>query len=154
MSARLLTRISFLAGAAGLLAAMALDSAAVVGRQLGWPLLGSIELISAAAVIAGSSALVGATLEGSHASIHLLTERLPPRVRAGFAVFSRLVSAAFFAWLAAGSLWVTAELWDGQEASELLQLPFKPLRLFWCASALLVTLLFLRSALGSQRAHE
>ena len=144
--ARLLTRISFVAGAAGLLATMALDSAAVIGRQIGVPLLGSIELIRAAVVIAASSALVGVTLERSHASIHLLTERLPPRLRAGFAVLSRLTCAAFFAWLAAGSIWISAELWHSGEVSELLELPYRPLRLFWCASALLVVLLFTTSA--------
>ena len=151
MSQGLATRISFLAGAAGLLAAMGLDAAAVVGRHIGLPLLGSIELIRAAVVIAASSALVGVTLGESHATIHLLTERLPPGVRAALARATSLVCAAFFAWLAAGSIWVTAELWDGAEASEVLELPYKPLRLFWCASVLLVLVLFLRAAFDRKR---
>ena len=146
-----LTGISFLAGAGGLLAAMCLDAAAVIGRQLGHPLLGSIELIRAAVVIAASSAMVGVTLGESHAAIHLLTERLRPELRAGLAQLSKLVCAAFFAWLAAGSIWLTVELWNGAEASELLQLPYKPLRLFWCGSALLVMTLFL-AALVPKRA--
>lgn len=146
MSQDLATRISFVAGASGLLATMSLDAAAVVGRQVGFPLLGSIELIRAAVVVAASSALVGVTLGDSHATIHLLTERLPPAWRAALARATRLVCAAFFAWLAAGSIWVAAELWDGGEASELLELPYKPLRLFWCGSVLLVLVLFLRAA--------
>jgi TRAP-type transport system small permease protein len=146
MSEGLATRISFVAGATGLLAAMGLDAAAVVGRHVGYPLLGSIELIRAAVVIAASSALVGVTLGQSHAAIHLLTERLPPLLRARLARATRLLCAAFFAWLAAGSIWVTAELWDGAEASELLAIPYKPLRLFWCGSVLLVFTLFVRAA--------
>ena len=165
MSQSLLTRCSFVAGAAGLLAAMSLDAAAVVGRHIGFPLLGSIELIRAAVVIAASSALVGVTLGESHAAIALLTERLRPVPRARLARVTRVVCALFFAWLAAGSIWVTVELWNGGEVSELLALPYKPLRVFWCASVLLVVLLFLTSgtapalrggavARSNPRAHE
>lgn len=147
----LLTGISFVAGACGLLLVMGLDAAAVIGRQIGWPLLGSIELIRAAVVVAASSAMVGVTLGQSHAAIHLVTERLPERLRAGLAGLSYLACAAFFAWLAAGSFWVTAELWDGSETSELLEIPYKPLRLFWCGSALLVSTLFAHAAFERRR---
>jgi TRAP-type C4-dicarboxylate transport system permease small subunit len=140
---RWLTSLAFVAGAAGLLLAMGLDTAAVLGRLLGRPLLGSIELIQACVVIAASSSLISATLGGSHASVHVITERLAPERRRGLARFSQLLSALFFTWLLGASLFVAVELWDGREATELLELPIKPLRLFFCASALGVTLLFL-----------
>jgi TRAP-type C4-dicarboxylate transport system permease small subunit len=146
----LLTRVSFLAGGAGLLLAMLLDATAVVGRHVGLPLLGSIELIRACVVIAASSALVGVTFGNAHATIQIVTERLPPIARARLQRASRLLCALFFVWLALGSIWVAADLWHGQEASELLELPFKPLRLFFCASLLVVVLLFLDSALRSE----
>jgi hypothetical protein len=38
-----------------------------------------------------------------------------------------------------------AELWHGREATELLRLPIAPLRLFFCASLLIVASLFLRA---------
>jgi TRAP-type C4-dicarboxylate transport system permease small subunit len=140
---RWLTAIAFLAGAAGLLLAMGLDTLAVLGRLAGRPLLGSIELIQACVVVAASSSLVSATLSGSHASVHVLTERLAPRRRRALERISRLLCASFFVWLLWGSGWVAVELWGGQEATELLGLPIEPLRLFFCTSALIVVLLFL-----------
>src|SRR5262245_50415190 len=100
-----LTTLVFLAGSAGLLLAMGLDTAAVLGRVLGRPLLGSIELIQACVVIAASSALVGATLAGSHASVHVITERLAPLRRRALRRFSQLLCALFFAWLLGASIW-------------------------------------------------
>jgi TRAP-type C4-dicarboxylate transport system permease small subunit len=126
-----------------LLLAMALDTAAVVGRIAGMPLLGSLELIQACVVVAASTALIGATLSGSHAAVHIVTERLAPARRRLFARVSDLLCALFFAWLAAGSIWVAAELWPAHESTELLRLPIAPLRLFWCGSVLLVVGLYL-----------
>jgi TRAP-type transport system small permease protein len=142
-----LTRGSFLIGSAGLLLAMTVDVAAVIGRQLGVPLLGSIELIQACVVLAASSALVGATLGSAHATVHVLTERLGPGVRRVLSRVTDLLCALFFAWLSVGSIWVLVELWSGRESTELLRLPIGPLRGFFCASALLVTSLFAAHAL-------
>jgi TRAP-type C4-dicarboxylate transport system permease small subunit len=143
----LLTRVSFLAGGVGLLLTTLLDATAVVGRHVGLPLLGSIELIRACVVIAASSALVGVTFANAHATIQIVTERLQPSARARLLRISRSICALFFVWLALGSIWVALDLWHGQEVSELLALPIKPLRLFFCASLIVVVLLFLDSAL-------
>ena len=124
---------------------MAVDVAAVIGRQLGVPLLGSIELIQACVVLAASSALVGATLAGSHAAVHVVTERLPARARGWLARCSDGLCLLFFLWLAIGAIWIAAELWHGHEATELLRLPIAPLRLVFCASLLIVASLFLRA---------
>ena len=115
---------------------------AVIGRGLGVPLLGSIELIQACVVLAASASLVGATLGASHATMHVLVEQLRPRVRRALSRTAQWLSALFFAWLSAGSIWVAAELSSGLESTELLRLPIAPLRWFFCASALLASLLF------------
>lgn len=74
----LLTRISFALGAAGLLMGMSADAIAVLGRHVGFTLLGAIEVVQASVVLAASAAMVGATLSGAHARVHILIERLSP----------------------------------------------------------------------------
>ena len=121
---------------------MAADAVAVAGRHAGLPFLGSIELVQAAIVLAASAAIVGATLSDGHATVHILLERLSPAVRRQFQIVVDLVSSIFFVALAVGSIWLVVDLWRGAERTELLGLPLKPLRLAWCASAVLVAGLF------------
>lgn len=119
----------FRAGAAALLAAVAVDALAVLGRHLGIPLLGSIELVQAAMLTASSAALVSATLAGKQAVVHLLIDRLRPDIRAVSLRINAALCAIFFAALAAGSIWVAYDLRDGYEESELLRIPYAPLRI-------------------------
>jgi TRAP-type C4-dicarboxylate transport system permease small subunit len=141
-AAGLLTTGSFLLGSAGLIVALAADAIAVAGRHLEVPFLGSIETVQAAMIVAASSGMVGATLGRAHATVHVVTERLPARARRLFQRVADSVSALFFAALAAGSIWLVVDLWYGAERTELLGLPLKALRLVWCASALLIAGLF------------
>ena len=143
--ARVLTTASFLVGSAGLLVAMGGDALAVVGRHTGIPFLGSIEIVQAAIVLAAASAMVAATLSRSHATVHIIIERLSPVQRDRFERFADLLSAVFFAVLAGGSIWISAELWDAAETTELLGIPLKPLRLVWAFSASLIVVLYLVS---------
>ena len=145
-----LSHLSFLAGASGLLLAMAVDAAAVLGRHFGVPLLGSIELVQACVVLMGSSALVGTTLRHRHASVHLLTERLSPTPRERVRRLASMLSALFFLVLTLGTLIVMRDLWTGDERSELLGLPYAPLRAFFAGSALLVVCIFAIAALAPQ----
>ena len=87
----------FYVGAAGLLAIMSIESVAVLGRHLGIPLLGSIEMVQAAIVPAACAAMVIASLLGGHATVHLLTERLAKRPRAWLFRLSALLACVFFA---------------------------------------------------------
>ena len=146
-----LARLFFLLGAAGLLTAMASDAVAVAGRHLGRPFLGSIELVQASVVIAASSAMISATLAGSHATVHVLLERLGARSRAVLEAFGALCGAACFAILGGGSAWLALDLRGGGERTELLGIPLAPLRLFWCASAAIVVGVFLVRAVVSLR---
>jgi TRAP-type C4-dicarboxylate transport system permease small subunit len=133
-------------GGGALLVAMAVDGLAVIGRHVGLPLLGSIEAVQAAVLIAGAVALLVATLARRHARVHLLSDRLPKPVeralrRAGF-----LLGALLFLALAAASLWIASELWPGFEESEWLHIPYAPLRVFTVVFALAVAIAFLRAA--------
>lgn len=139
-------------GSIALLLAMAADVLAVLGRHAGIPLLGSIEFVQTCVVLAASAAMLGATLAGQHASVHLLTERLSPGARRALERCAAALSALLFAALAAGSAWVAFELWPGQEHSEVLGIPIGPLRIVWCTAALAITLAFARSAV-SRRAR-
>jgi TRAP-type C4-dicarboxylate transport system permease small subunit len=118
----------WVAGAA-LLLAMVIDTTAMLGRQLHWPLLGAIELVQAAVLFGSAGALLLATLEHSHARVHLLLDRLTPRWQAFLSRLHALFALLFYAGLLVGSAWLAMDLWNGYEASELLGVPYRPLRI-------------------------
>ena len=140
----------FYVGAAGLLFAIGADAVAVLGRHLGIPLLGSIELMQGAILLASSAAIVMATVANKHAVVHLLIDRLPPRRRAVMERVHALLSAVFFAALAAGSLWIAYDLRDGHEQSELLRIPYEPLRIVSIVAVLAVAAIYLARAFGKR----
>jgi len=111
-----------------LLVAMLVDTLAMFGRQLAIPLLGSIELVQTAALIAASGALIVATIERAHARVNLLLERMPSVMRRRVAMLHWLVAALFFAALLTGTVWIAVDLWGSHEESELLRIPYRPLR--------------------------
>jgi len=138
-------------GGGALLAAAGVDTISVIGRHIGLPLLGSIELVQAAVLIAGSASLVAATLAASHAVVRLVVDRLPAKMRGVLNWVNGLASALLFLGLLTGSVWIMADMWGGHEESELLRLPYIPLRLICCASLATVALIFLVRALGRSR---
>jgi TRAP-type C4-dicarboxylate transport system permease small subunit len=140
----------FYVGAAGLLFAIGADAVAVLGRHLGIPLLGSIELMQAAILLASSAAIVLATVANKHAVVHLLIDRLSPRRRALMERVHALLSAVFFAALAVGSLWIAYDLRDGHEQSELLRIPYAPLRIISIVAVLAVAAIYLTRAFAKR----
>jgi TRAP-type C4-dicarboxylate transport system permease small subunit len=137
----------FYVGAAGLLFAIGADALAVLGRHLGIPLLGSIELMQAAILLASSAAMVMATIARKHAVVHLLIDRLSPRRRSVMERVHALLSALFFAALGVGSAWIAFDLRNGHEQSELLRIPFAPLRIVSIVAVLAVAAIYLGRAL-------
>lgn len=137
----------FYIGASALLFAMAVDAIAVAGRHLGFPLLGSLELVQAAILLASSAALVAATLANRHASARFLLDRIGARARSILLRFNAALTLLFFSMLAIGQIWIAADLWRGHEDSELLHIPYAPLRLATVAAALLGALVMLRRLL-------
>jgi len=126
----------FYLGGIALLFAMAVDAVAVLGRRIGIPLPGSIELVQAAILVASSAAILSATLAGRHARVRLVMDRLN---RGPLLVLKRIqvvFSILFFGALAAGSIWIFMDLWRGFEESEVLHIPFAPLRIVCIVSVL------------------
>lgn len=112
-----------------LLVAMLVDTTAMLGRQLQWPLLGAIELVQAAVLFGSAGALLLATLEHSHAHVHLLLDRLPQGLQRLLSRLHALFALLFYAGLLIGSAWLMLDLWHGHEESELLHIPYRPLRI-------------------------
>ena len=148
--ARGVQRWLFYMGAAGLLFAIGADAVAVLGRHLGIPLLGSIELMQAAILLASSAAIVLATVAKKHAVVHLLIDRLSPAQRGVMERVHALLSAVFFAALSIGSVWIAFDLRNGHEQSELLRIPFAPLRVVSIIAVLAVTGIYLVRAFGKR----
>ena len=111
-----------------LLGAMLIEFLAVVARNTGWNLVGSIELVQALILLSSSGAMVAATISRAHAKVSVLSSRY--RGASGRAMRILLASggAVFFLALAAGSAWIAADMWDASEQSELLGVPYFPLR--------------------------
>lgn len=135
---------AILVGGLALLAATAIDTLAVIGRNVGLPLTGSIELMQAAVLVSGAIGLVIATVEQSHARVRLLVDKLSPRWRALADRLSNLLTLIFFLALLTGSVWLAADLWDAHEQSEWLGVPWRILRLFAniCLFAVCILMLF------------
>jgi TRAP-type transport system small permease protein len=134
----------FYLGAAGLVVAIGADGLAVAGRHLGIPLLGSIEVMQAAILLAASAAIVLATAARRHAVVHLLIDRLSPQSRQSMERVHAGLSAVFFIALEVGSIWIAIDLRDGHEQSELLRIPYAPLRVVSIVAVLAVAAIYLR----------
>ncbi|MBO9580420.1 MAG: TRAP transporter small permease subunit [Sphingobium sp.] len=133
-------------GGLALLMACATDVLAVIGRHTGFPVRGSIEVVQACVLVAGGVALIIATHAGSHARVHLVIDRIGIRWRQRINRASALLGALFTISLLAGCLWIAADLWNSQEVSELLNLPYRVLRAICNLCLLLVALAWLRKA--------
>jgi TRAP-type transport system small permease protein len=143
-------RLLVVVGGGALLIALAVDALAVVGRHVGLPLLGSIELVQAAVLVSGSAALLVATLADVHARVHLLVDRLPMNWQVLLLRTGHLLSALLFLAFMAASLWIASDLWQGHEQSELLRIPYKPLRIVAVLATAAVAVVFLRQLLSGK----
>lgn len=133
-------------GGAALLAAMSIDGLAVVGRHVGVPLLGSIEAVQAAVLVAGTASMLIATIAQRHARVNLLVDRLPHRLASALRRAGFVLGAVVFLALAVASAWIAADLWDGFEESEWLHIPYAPLRVITILAAVGVAVSFLAAA--------
>lgn len=127
-----------------LLAAVAVDALAMIGRQIRFPLIGSIEIVEAVILFAAGGALIIATLDGAHARVSLVLDRLPEAWQARIRMLHALAGAVLFAALLTGSAWIAADLWHGHEESELLHIPYLPLRLATVAALAVLLVLSVR----------
>lgn len=145
------SRITIWIGGAALLGATLLDTVAVIGRKIGYPLHGSIELVQLCVLVAGAIALLLSTLAGSHAKVHLVVDRLGERWRNIAVRGNAFLAASFFGALLVGSGWLAIDLWSGHEQSELIGISWRWMRMLanLCFAAIIVALL--RQALGRRQ---
>lgn len=149
----LVDALAFAIGALGLVGAMFTDVIAVVGRQIGIPFLGSVEVAQICVAMIGSAALVVATRAREHANVRVITERLPPAAQVVFARIAQLASALFFLLLLTGAAWIAWEMWGGFEQTELLRFPVIALRVLLISCAAVCVVIFVRHAFQSKDAQ-
>jgi len=144
-------RVLVIVAGFALLAAMAIDVVAVIGRATRIPLLGSIEMVQVVVGISGVLGMLVATLHQRHAKVLILFNRLKPASADRLGRFNALMGALFFLALLLGSVWLLADLWHSYEESELWRIPYRPLRLLICGALLSVSGLFLwQAVMGSK----
>lgn len=127
--------ILLLVGAVGLIGAMLTDGVAVIGRHIGVPFTGSIELVQAFIVLGAASAIAYASLGATHAAVDLVFHRLPITAQHLAHRLAALLGFLFLAALVVGSAWIAWEYRGAGERTELLGIEVKWLRLFWLACA-------------------
>lgn len=128
-------------GGIGLLAATAIDTAGVIGRHVGLPLHGSIELMQPAILLAGIAGLIASTVMRSHAKVHIVIDRLAEHARRRARRFADAAALLFFGGLLVGSAWIQIDMWDSHERSELLGVPWAAMRMLATAGLLFITCL-------------
>ncbi len=141
----------FYAGAGALLAAMLVETVAVIGRHAHLPLTGALEIVQVAIVPAACASMLVATLRGAHAAVHLFTDRMPETLRRRVVLAGATLAGICFTALSVGCAWLTVEYWNSFEQTEVLHIPFRPVRVLVTLSAALLAAAFFRRAFGSEK---
>ena len=113
--------------------------------------MGALEIVQAAIVPAACAGMLIATLRGAHAAVHMLTERLTEATRARVELGTAVLAALLFAALCGGAAWLASEYWNSYEQSEVLHIPFRPLRLLVAFTAAGLSVAFLYRALRPEK---
>ena len=142
-------RLAVWLGGVALITATLVNTLGVIGRRIGVPLHGAIDIVQVCVLIAGGLALMLATGWGAHARIRLILDRLAPGPRAIGLRVCDLLAAVAFAALGVGSAWLVADLWNAHESSEILKVSWQPLRLYATAVLAVVALLFAFGRVGA-----
>lgn len=146
----LFIRFLVILGGGALLFAMAVDAIAVAGRHLGLPLLGSIELVQASVLVSAAMAMIVATISRTHAVVHLVVDRVTSQRRRQMLSANALLSAVLFIALLTGSGWLCWEMWFHHEQSDVLRIPFRPLRITLVLSCAALAFIFLLQAIKGE----
>ena len=84
-------------GAVGLTGMMLLTCADVIGRYLGKPIFGSVEIVGFLATLTVALALPYAHAMKSHIGVEILVQKLSPRTQAVIELFTNTIALLFFA---------------------------------------------------------
>ena len=143
----------FYIGAGGLLSMMLVETVAVIGRHIGVPVTGALEIVQVAIVPAACAAMLIATLRGAHAAVHMLTDRLPKSLQRSVLRMGLVLAGLCFTALAAGSAWLAAEFWNSYEQTEVLHIPFRPLRAAVTLAAAALAVVFFHRAFRAEKSE-
>jgi TRAP-type C4-dicarboxylate transport system permease small subunit len=143
-------RLLVIIGGGALLLAMAVDAIAVAGRHLGMPLLGSIELVQASVLVSAAMAMIVATLAHTHAVVHLVVDRVSQLRRRQMLWVNALLSAVLFLAFLVGAAWLCLEMWSHHEQSDVLRIPFRPLRITLVLSCAALAAIFFHQAIKGE----
>ena len=134
-----------LVGGAGMLLAMLLGTADVVGTQfLGWPIHGVLEITESTMVLIVFGALAYAQIRRAHIRVELIYSHTGPRLRAAMDVIAGLAALTFFGLLVWQAVLEGVTSWNIRETADgLIQFPLYPAR--WI---LIVGTLLLMAQLG------
>ena len=141
----------FYVGSGGLLCMMLVEAAAVIGRHVGIPVTGALEIVQAAIVPAACAGMLIATSRHAHAAVHMLTGRLPRGPRRWMERLGALLASLFCAALCGGAAWLAVEYWSSFEQSEVLHIPFRPLRVLVALTAAALAVAFLHGAFRREK---
>jgi TRAP-type C4-dicarboxylate transport system permease small subunit len=127
-----------------LLAAMLIEFTAVIARNLGWNIVGSIELVQAMILLSSSGAMIMATLSRAHAKVSLFSSRYRGRSGRAMRILLAVGGTVFFFAVACGSAWIAWDMRGAAEQSELLGIPYLPLRVIVTAAMVVIALIYAR----------
>jgi TRAP-type C4-dicarboxylate transport system permease small subunit len=136
-----------LIGGVPLLAAMGFEFLSVVARNTGMTFPAAIELVQASILFSSATAIVIATLSRAHAKVRLVLNRASGRWADVLATLNAAGGTVFFLALMTGSAWIAWDMWGEHEHSELLKLPYMPLRVFAATCMLITAVLYARRLL-------
>jgi len=135
-------------GCAALVMSTLLIVISVIGRHTEIPLPGSVEMVEILIVIIGSTALLAATFDNTHASAKLFTNRLSPQMKIAVEKIGLLMGALFVIALLIGTLWIVVDYWSAHEATHLLGIPVIPFRLLFALALLFMAWILVRRLLA------
>ena len=119
----------------------------VIGRHTQIPLPGSVEMVEVLIVIIGSTSLLVATFDNTHASAKLFINRLSEQRKIVVEKIGFFLGACFSLALLIGTIWIALDYWSTREATHLLGIPIMPFRLLFALSLLLVSWILMRRLL-------
>jgi TRAP-type C4-dicarboxylate transport system permease small subunit len=131
-----------------LLMAMLVEFVAVIMRNLGWNIIGSIELVQAMILLSSSGAMVAATLTRAHAKVSIFSSRYRGKSGRAMRILLAVGGSVFFTALAVGSTWVAWDMRGGAEQSELLGIPYMPLRVLVTVAMFIIALIYARRVIA------
>lgn len=119
-----------------------ITTANIIGRKLGYPIKGTVELVGLFSALVISASLALTQSQGGHIAVNIITEHFPARIQKVLGIVNALICSLFFIILAKALFDLAQTLWQKGEITETLHLALYPF-VFFCALGVLVLALSL-----------